>query len=528
MTYVTQNCVTQWSYTSSKVYEDPFNDVVLDVLVTDPDGAEHRVPAFWAGDQTWHVRYSSPKLGVHRVRTECSDSANEGLHGQERDLLVSAYEGGNPLMAHGGVRVADDRRHLAHADGEPFLWLADTWWMGLCKRLQWPDEFSTMLADRAAKGFSVIQIVAGLYPDMPYMDERGANEAGFPWDGGYTRINPEYYSMADLRIAAIVQAGLVPCIVGCWGYFMGWMGVEKMKQHWRNLVARYGAYPVVWCLAGEGVMPYYLSEDRERDESLQREGWTELARYVTEIDPWDRLITVHPTNSARNQVTDVSVIDFDMLQTGHGDRTSIPNTVQSVTGGYSAEPVMPVINGEVCYEGIIESCRQEVQRFMFWSCVLSGAAGHTYGANGIWQLNREDEPYGPSPHGSSWGDQPWTEAYQWPGSRELGVGKSLLERYEWWRLEPHPEWVEPHAGEGNYMAPFAAGIPGELVILYMPTHTPPVVKQLEAGREYEARYLNPSDGTELELGVIRASDSGEWQVPKPPIFRDWVLVLEAR
>ena len=48
---------------------------------------------------------------------------------------------------------------------------------------------------------------------------------------------------------------------------------------------------------------------------------------------------------------------------------------------------MPVLVGEVCYEGILEASRQEVERFMFWTSILNGAAGHTYGANGIWQVN---------------------------------------------------------------------------------------------------------------------------------------------
>jgi hypothetical protein len=40
-----------------------------------------------------------------------------------------------------------------------------------------------MLAeDRKRKGFNVVQIVAGLYPDMHPFDPRGANEAGFPWE----------------------------------------------------------------------------------------------------------------------------------------------------------------------------------------------------------------------------------------------------------------------------------------------------------------------------------------------------------
>jgi hypothetical protein len=518
--------MTEWSYASGKAYGDPFNEVQLDVLFTDPDGDEQLVPAFWAGEQNWSVRYASPKVGRHEYRTVCSDAANDDLHGREGVLEVSPYEGENPLLRHGPIKVAEDRRHFEHADGAPFLWLGDTWWMGLCKRLRWPDDFRTLMADRVAKGFSVIQIVAGLYPDMPYLDERGANEAGFPWEEGYTGINPAYYDMADLRIAALVDAGLMPCILACWGYFMMWMGVERMKQHWRYLVARYGAYPVVWCLAGEGSMPYYLSETREQDVAAQRKGWTELARYVHEIDPWSHLVTIHPSRSARDVVEDPSVLDFDMLQTGHGDRQSAPNTVNLVRQSYESAPTMPVINGEVCYEGIIEASREEIQRFMFWSCILSGACGHTYGANGIWQVNEEGKPYGPSPHGSSWGDRPWTEAYRLPGSGQLGLAKQFLERYEWWRLESHPEWVAPHWTEDNYWQPYAAGIPGELIVIFMPTREPPCVKQLDPQKQYRACYWNPSDATEVDLGVIKSDGNGDWQAPKPPIFRDWVLVVE--
>jgi len=42
--------------------------------------------------------------------------------------------------------------------------------MGLTKRFRWPSDFRTLTADRVRKGFSVVQIVAGLYPDMPQFD----------------------------------------------------------------------------------------------------------------------------------------------------------------------------------------------------------------------------------------------------------------------------------------------------------------------------------------------------------------------
>ena len=271
-----------------------------------------------------------PNTRNYTYKTICSDDTNADLHDQRGCFAALPYAGNNPLYLHGRIKVAPDKRHFEHCDGMPFFWLGDTWWMGLCKRLEWPKGFLTLAVDRAEKGFSVIQIVAGLYPDMPAFDERGENEAGFPWEKDFERINPAYFDMADRRIEFLVELGLVPCILGCWGYYLKFMGVEKMKQHWRCLVARYGAYPVVWCLAGEASMPYYLSETQDADRKFQKEGWSEIARYLREIDPFRNLISAHPTDTGRNQVTDPSVLDFDMLQTGHSDRLSLPNTVNTV------------------------------------------------------------------------------------------------------------------------------------------------------------------------------------------------------
>lgn len=526
------HCLTEWSFSTGATYANPFQDVAVDVAITDPLGQEQVIPAFWAGDGVWRVRYAPRAEGTHRYRTVCSDADNAELHGQAGTLIAHAYQGANPLLRHGPLRVAENRRHLEHRDGTPFFWLADTWWMSLCKRIEWPGEFKLMTADRTAKGYSVIQIIAGLYPDMPWFDPRGANEAGYPWDKEYTTINPAYFDMADLRIDWLVRSGLVPCIVGCWAYFLPWMGPEKMKLHWRHLIARWGAYPVVWCLAGEGIMPYYLSTDKEGDARAQKQGWTELARYVHDIDPYGHPVTIHPSapSTSRRQLADESLLDIDWLQTGHGDRGSIPDTIKLITESYAHEPVLPVINSEVCYEGIGEACRQEVQRFMFWSCMLSGACGHTYGANGIWQLNRREQPYGPSPHGLSWGDTPWDEACQLPGAAHLAVGKRLLERYQWWRFEPHPEWIENHATVDHPERPYAAGIPGEIRVCYLPytcAWTPPTVQDLEAEVRYRAFLFDPKNAGEHDLGCVEPDAAGSWKLPAPlPLYQDWVLVLE--
>jgi len=525
--YAVQNCATEWSFVSGKQYRDSFHDVELDVIIQDPAGHEQRVPAFWAGENIWTVRYAAPVAGKYKYRAVCSDSANHDLHDRGGELTVAPYTGENPLYRHGAVRVAADHRHFEHADGTPFFWLGDTWWMGLCHRLHWPGDFRVLAADRVRKGFTVVQIVAGLYPDMPQFDPRGANEAGYPWETGYARINPAYFDMADLRIQYLVAQGIVPCVVGAWGYYLPLLGLDRMKQHWRYLVARWGAYPVVWCLAGEGTMPYYLSASKESDRALQKRGWTEVGAYVRGIDAFHHPVTIHPSDTARDSVEDQSVLDFDMLQTGHSDRASIPNTVRRVTGSLPRAPKMPVLVGEVCYEGIMEASRQEVQRFMFWACVLSGAAGHTYGANGIWQVNTAEKPYGPSPHGRSWGDTPWDAAYQLPGSRQLGFAKALLGRFAWWRMEPHPEWVEPHWTDGDFMRPYAAGIPGELRVIFLPAPAGGAkVKKLEAAVQWRAFFADPASGQELAIGAVKADANGDWQMPDPPVIQDWVCVLE--
>src|SRR6266849_3826674 len=317
-----QHCVTEWSFTSGKAYRDPFNEIEVDVVFQGPGGEEDRVPAFWAGEQSWRVRYAPKAAAKYSWRTVCSDNSNTDLHGRTGTLHAEAYQGDNPLHTHGPVRTSRDKRHFEHVDGTPFFWLGDTWWMGLCQRMNWPRDIQILAADRVRKGFTVVQIVAGLYPDMPQRDPRGANEAGFPWEDGYARINPAYFDMADLRLEYVVSKGIAPCIVGCWGYYLPILGEKKMKQHWRNIVARWGALPVFWCLAGEGSMPYYLSKNHEQDAAMQKHGWSEIGRYVRSIDPSRHPITIHPSTAARATVDDPSVLDFDTLQTGTSARTT--------------------------------------------------------------------------------------------------------------------------------------------------------------------------------------------------------------
>lgn len=516
--------VIEIEWESTVHYPDGYNDVDVDVTCTRPDGSTFTAPAFWDGGTMWRFRFAGDQPGEYHLESRSNRVDDAGLNAQRAVVHVTPAEGENPLYQHGRLSVAGDKRHFVHADGTPYLWIGDTWWMGLCTRLDWPEGFRWLAADRVAKGFSVIQIIAGPYPDMDAWDPRGKNEAGFPFTENFGRIHPEYYQFADRKIQHLIDSGLMPCIVGMWGYYLPQLGVEKVKRFWRYLIARYGAYPVTWCLCGEGAMAYYLSPNREADSAMQKTGWTDVMAYVGQTDGFNNLITIHPTHYGREQVEDPNLMDFEMLQTGHGDIDSVLNVIKSVRQSVNAEPKMPIVNSEVNYEGIMGRSWQNIQRLDFYHTMMNGAAGFTYGANGIWQLNTEEKPYGPSPHGRSWGSTPWREAAQLPGSRQVGIGGDFFRQFPWWEFELHPEWIDK-AGDGAY-DPVAAGIPGKLRLVYSPhCWNPPRIRELEPDVNYLASWFDPVTGDETPIGPVEPNEERTWTPPYPPEVHDWVLVL---
>jgi len=526
--HVPRGFVTELCLQAGNVHQDPYNQVELEATFKRPDGTSLTVPAFWAGDDLWKIRFSSLQEGEHSFQTVCTEGNDAQLDDVKGQVTVHPYTGDDRLACHGRLCVNPQKTHFEHEDGTPFFWMGDTWWMGLSQRCGWPEGFQKLTRDRADKGFNVVQIIVGPYPDMEAWDPRGRSEGGFPFEEGFERIHLDHFDAADLKIAHLVRQGIVPCIVGMWGYYLPQIGVDKIKRFWRYVAARYGAYPVVWCVCGEGTMPYYLSETKEKDAATQKKGWTEVMAYLREIDGYHNLITIHPTRFGTEQVEDPSLMDFEMLQTGHGDLESVKNTIESVRIAVEREPRMPVINAEVNYEGILGRAWQNVQRLCFYHSVLNGLAGYTYGANGIWQMSSVEQPYGPSPHGRCWGDTPWEEAAQLPGGRQVALGAAFLRRFPWWKIKHHPEWVAGDPQGASAYEMLSVGIPGELRLVYCPhCWDPPTLRcDVQEQRAFrEAFYFDPCTGREIPLGTPQWNDEGEWTPPFPPECHDWILAV---
>src|SRR5579871_6134643 len=110
----TSGVPTEWSYVSGKQYDDAFNQVDVDAIVTLPSGGEERIPGFWAGGSTWKVRYAPPQAGTYKVRSVCTDTKNRDLHDQQFTLQAEPYAGANPNYRHGPLKIRSDARHFEH------------------------------------------------------------------------------------------------------------------------------------------------------------------------------------------------------------------------------------------------------------------------------------------------------------------------------------------------------------------------------------------------------------------------------
>jgi hypothetical protein len=374
---------------------------------------------------------------------------------------------------------------------------------------------------------------------MLAFDERGTNEEGFSWEQDYSSIRPQFFDAADRRIMHLVEQSIVPCILGGWGFHLPWLGTEKMKQHWRYLVARWGALPVVWAAAGEQTMPWYLSTDKENEKALLKQQWTEVIRYLKQIDGFQRLITTHPHHSARESVTDPYLLDFEMQQTGHRQPTE--HHAKRATEGWQAQPIMPVISAESRYEAlsITPPVTTRDTRQAFWAHLLnSGCAGHTYGANGVWQVNQPDKPFGKSPGGNDWGNMPWNEAMHLRGSSQLAAAKRFLLNLPWHTLQGTNKPKNWFASMTSLIispksAVAAAAAPdGSIALYYLLTQKPITINMALFCAPVYASWFNPASGMQTPIAETASPNKGRTKFTPPSKNadgdNDWVLVLQTK
>lgn len=527
-----------------------------DVTFTAPDGSARVVPAFIRGER-WIARYSSGLVGEHHWGSEEAEGT----------ITVTERSTTEGRLARGPLVASDDQRHLEHADGTPFLWLADTWWHAFVSAKCSDEEFAGLAEKRAEQGFSVVQLVAGLPCEIGPFDEAGRARAGWAWEPDFAAPNLDWWDDADKRIQILLDNDLVPCILGSWGYHLGMMTTEQLARHWREMIARWGAHPVVWCIAGEPRNAWYedLAEVlganagaliAGRNETtgsaseapdpafagaatklaetvgLQLRVFNELAARVRAMEPFGRLITAHTVPGVQpwEFLADEDLVDFWFLQTGHFGHASLEPTMAAVREALDHEPTKPVVNGEVNYEGIAGSSWEDVQRFLFWGHMMSGAAGFSYGAHGVWAFNTDEFPgqfSGLAPH--------WKDAASFTGAAHVGLGRRVLDRYPWHELRPDEDIVAPHSSGEDVLKPYAGHLRDGRRLIYFPSLAfngglgNPTLLNL-GDRSWQATPIDLTTGEKQPPITITPNDDGTGTIPGLfwpfPSWGDWLLELQ--
>lgn len=538
-------------FESRQPYADPFS-IQLDVIFSN-DQQSWRVPAFWRGGNKWGVRFTPPTPGNYSYRLECSDRSNPSLNGRERRIHIRAYSGSNSLLQHGALQVSQNRRYFEHADGTPFYWLGDTWWTGLSDRLPW-QGFQRLTSDRQAKGFTVVMmsVMAPTNEEDAPGDPGFCNEGGCLWDEDFRHLNPRYFDYADRRIAQLVDAGIAPVIVGAWYKVLAQMGEQKMQRLWREIIARYGAYPVFWLAGGEVYDP---PAELKRDWSpFNGDGWTGIVRYIRSVDPYRRPLSVHeippPLDTA---LQDETLTDFDLFQAGHFDWASIATGIALLNTHYARTTLTkPLVLGETGWETFAGQHWEGFQRAAFWTAMLNGAAGFSYGNAVTGESYSSTLPF----QKKKYSFLDWDEGMNFPSPAQIGRGACLLRKYPWHRFVPRPDWITPRGttllepqqainefdinvmedilrhklpeqalldvelptGEwrrrhGDARLPYAAGIPNQVRVVYIPSRglvgtKTPTLLSLEPDVTYRAYYWEPTLGVRVDLGRVRAKPDG--------------------
>jgi hypothetical protein len=467
-------------------------------------------PAFWDGGVTWRVRFSPAQEGEWRWRSYCQDGPVAGFTPDTGEFTCTSYHGENPFYRHGPLQLSADRRHLVHRDGTPFFWLADTAWNGVIRGddAKW-EEY---LALRAQQGFSVIQYVSGSWRGDA-LDELG--EASYIGQDPI-QINAAYFQRIDRRAAMINAFGLLAAPVVLWsllptdpGYLLSEADATRLAEY---IIARYGAYQLVWLLGGDG-----------NYQEIGVERWKRIGRHLFG-ERHDRLVALHPCgqNWVGEEFRGEPWYDIIGYQSGHGD---LLEHIEWLVKGppaveWQQEPALPVINMEPNYENAVGYHHHtlyddfHVRRAVYWSLLVSPTAGVTYGHDAIWNWNAET---GPSEGHGNWHNgavPPWHTGLQTEGIRSMSVMRDLMERLDWTQLAPCPEVLAQQPGDDNIQCFIAAAkTPEGRMVVYAPCGGT-VTFTVDAPIPQPVNVVDPRSGevhpAQVKQGVISLPDQRDW------------------
>ena len=348
----------QKTLTSARSYANGFKDVTVSVSYAGPNGKTFRTLGFWDGGSTFKIRCAFPRPGRWTWTTTCTDTGNAGLHRRSGTVHVAPYVGKNRLYRHGFLRVSANRRHLAHADGTPFLWMGDTHWGATA--LLTEAGFRRWVDDRAAKRFTVLLTNIARLKRGPTDADGNRLWQDRRWNIRFMRKLDREFDYANDRGLVLFVNGLID---------LKWdQKISDYRRLMKMIAARYYGH--------------FVSYSSSMDDGFSTQH-DEIAALIDAAT--DRhMLTQHTGTSARHPAKyyDRAYLDYSMNQSGHHGNNYERASKAAIEWHlrlYRRNPHKPVVNGEGWYEGMASP---EQAAHIGYLSLLSGCFGYTYGAVG--------------------------------------------------------------------------------------------------------------------------------------------------
>ena len=267
------------SFGQKDAYDNPYKELTAAAVLRRPDGKDWVMPLFWDGKTAWTLRVSPDVVGEWSYSVRSTDP---GLNGQSGSFRCVEAELRGSIQAMKGYPL-----HFQYQDGTPFWFFGEkAWRVFQTDRAEKLDHDSAMhhVDIRAAQGFNYMHTELAGTGGLT----SGGNEGGEMFvDAGKEIINPAFFEEVDDRLCHINDKGMICGMVVLYGkgdpYWRSLPSDEARLRFARYVVARYGAFHVVFLVAGEW---QYMAKEADLFRAVGLE--------IRKTDPHGRMIGIHP------------------------------------------------------------------------------------------------------------------------------------------------------------------------------------------------------------------------------------------
>jgi len=448
--------------------------------------------------------------------------------------------------------VSSNGHYLQYEDGTSFFWLGDTAWE-LIHRLNRLEAIEYLIT-RKEQGFNVIQTVLlsefdGLtvpnaYGSLPLADNDPTHLIITPGNDTTKNEEYDYWDHAEYIIKKAADLGIFVGLLPCWGEYVipregrAIINTKMQAYTYGNILGKRFREQknIIWILGGDR-LPDERKDGLELWRSMAKgiaDGNNGVDDFAGKTDYSKTLMTYHCFASSSVWFQNDEWLDFNMWGSYHSD-FSISRAYEQSFSDWNLLNPKPTINGEPAYEEHAVNWLEnnnifmsyDVRQIAYWS-VFSGACGHTYGCNPVWQFyDKNRKPI-------TFVHTYWRQALKDEGASQLKYLKNLIESRP--MLERVPDQSIIAKGEGFGSNHCIATRGKSYLFAYLPTGYPVTIKMGKiSGESVNSYWYNPRNGEIIKIGNF--SNFGQVEFTPPGITKelewlktgrgcDWVLVLD--